>query len=617
VSRDPTANEAYVALRNALLAMQDDASALLSVLSSVSDGGESFVATAYYELRRALVQGRLQEAETVGKLIGSVLDAKHETAGGAEDEFATNRLHHDAMRWLVDGIGAVLSQDAQAGIRHLERLTEAVYCDDSLQWVAWHWMSRAAIDTGDLALAKSAAESALGLAQGIDGLARGTALCTIAEAELLRDETDAARAHLTEATAVFDATGDRRGTAMAGLTLARVLHRIGREEEAVVAAREAQASDPDWEEPVVFLVERALMRGELAAAEQALAGFGDLDGAPPELARQQRLVEGVRDGVAPLPTVSAYLRLREQPPREADLPALETLWHECPVFFPLRELLAWNLLKLGKDGAAAEHFEALAGQDLDPEVRASVLLGLGCVASHKAGHRQSAARLHAATAASASMPARAAAPAPPAGPTRPATSPGGNVRQSHNKDTGSHPVVTTPSGGPKAVFTGDLQLLAVPDLLEFLKSSRRTGTLVITSERGIGAVHMRDGRITGAASPGSRNMGDLLIEMGRVNEEQLREAAAYQRAEGKEKLLGTILVERGLVDTAALEGALVRQIKGAITELVEWTAGRFAFEPDKQRQRESDDVSVELDTEGVLLDVLRELDERNRDAAEA
>ena len=103
--------------------------------------------------------------------------------------------------------------------------------------------------------------------------------------------------------------------------------------------------------------------------------------------------------------------------------------------------------------------------------------------------------------------------------------------------------------------------------------------------------------------------------MGRVNAEQLRGAAEYQRAEGKDKLLGTILIERGLVDAEALEGVLVKQIKGAITELVEWTAGRFAFEPDKQRQRDSDDVSVELDTEGVLLDVLRELDERNRDAA--
>ena len=51
-----------------------------------------------------------------------------------------------------------------------------------------------------------------------------------------------------------------------------------------------------------------------------------------------------------------------------------------------------------------------------------------------------------------------------------------------------------PKVQPKAVFTGDLQLFAVPDLLDFLESSRRTGTLVITSEEGIGAVYLHQGR---------------------------------------------------------------------------------------------------------------------------
>ena len=58
------------------------------------------------------------------------------------------------------------------------------------------------------------------------------------------------------------------------------------------------------------------------------------------------------------------------------------------------------------------------------------------------------------------------------------------------------------------------------------------------------------------------------------------------------------------------------QIKGAILEMVGWTSGRFAFEPDKRGQSDESEVEVELDTQQVLLDVLRELDEMNRDAAE-
>jgi hypothetical protein len=166
--------------------------------------------------------------------------------------------------------------------------------------------------------------------------------------------------------------------------------------------------------------------------------------------------------------------------------------------------------------------------------------------------------------------------------------------------------------GSKAVFTGDLQLFAVSDLLVFLKSSRRTGTLVITSERGIGAIHLRRGMITGSASPHGAKVGDLLLRSGIVSRTQLQSAAVYQRSEGKDRLLGAILVERGMLEESALQKVLVRQIKDALSELVAWTAGRFAFEPDQQAQVESDLELVELDAEEVLLDVLREIDEKNR-----
>ena len=156
----------------------------------------------------------------------------------------------------------------------------------------------------------------------------------------------------------------------------------------------------------------------------------------------------------------------------------------------------------------------------------------------------------------------------------------------------------------------------MPDLLEFLRSSRRTGTLVITSSGGIGAVHMRQGMITGAASPNSKNMGQILQESGSVTTEQLKEAAEFQRANSPNRLLGSILVERKIVDREALQKALIRQIKGAVLEMVQWKSGRFAFEPDKRGQVDEADVEVELDTQAVLLDVLRELDEANRDQFE-
>lgn len=128
--------------------------------------------------------------------------------------------------------------------------------------------------------------------------------------------------------------------------------------------------------------------------------------------------------------------------------------------------------------------------DLEPSLKTSVALGLACIASSK--HQGPAAK---AKAASASFP-----PAMKQSDTResPAVSPG----QTMPPDGPA-----TGRASPDVAFVGDLQLFALPDLLDFLQSSRRSGTLVITSDVGTMAVHLARGSITGAASPGATSLG--------------------------------------------------------------------------------------------------------------
>jgi tetratricopeptide (TPR) repeat protein len=659
--RDPTSSESYIALRNALVAIQSDSSAILSILSSLSDSGKGWVETAYHDLRQCLVQGRLQEAESQGKLIGVVLDVQEQ---GSRDEFAENRLHRESMQWLLDGIGAILAQDNLTGMKHLEQLTEAVYCNESLQWVAWLWMARAATDEGNLPRARDSARAALERARSLDPQARGNTLCSIAEIEFLGEEVPQALEHLSSAIATFEEIGDQRGMATASLSLARMLVRLDREGEGIEAAHRARRADPDWDEPAIFLSQRVLLKGQLAEAKSQLTAFDDQRSLSPDIRRQERLIEYVRTGVISITLAGESLRIKDRPPSKDELGSLRKLWIEQPRFVEVRELLAWNLVKLGEEEEASQHFEDMSEQCLEPEIHASVLLGLGCLANRRFGHRQSAARVRAA--ADASPPIlrppekpKGAPPRPPAprgpgtiqtrGPenegtktqqlpaARPDTKPMRSdelleqsamvmeleaehleaeldrvemVRPSHGTG-GANPAVS--SSGPKAVFTGDLQLFAVPDLLEFMKSSRRTGTLVITSEGGIGAVHLRQGMVTGAASPQCTNIGDRLLQSGALSEAQLKQAAAFQQQNCPDRLLGSILVEQGLVDPTSLKKTLVEQIKGAIFEMVGWQSGRFAFEPDKRNQVDRDvEIDIELDTQELLLDVLRVFDEQNR-----
>ena len=609
--RDFSASESYLALRNALFAIQDDASAVFSLISSLSDNAVGWMKMAEQELRQTLVQGRLQDAERIGHLIGVVLHIQEQSS---VDELAENRIHSEGMQLVIDGIGAILAQDNLAGITHLERLTEAVYCSPSLQWVAWIWTARASADDGNMALAKMALEVALNLAQTIDLQAQGATLCTAGEIEFLFGELDLARKHLTEAAAAFEQIKDRRGTAAASLTLARMLIRLDHEADGLQVARQAQKADPDWDEPMVFLSQQALLKGHLDEAEKVLRPFNETGPRSPDLNRQWRILKDVRERKVSLATVAQYLRLKEQPPTEENLAEIRALWTEHQGFLPLHELMGWNLIKMGHEDEAALHFEALAEQDLDPETQASVLLGLGCLANRRFGHRQSAARV------------RAAASALPASLRVPEKSRGLAQEDAREEEvlieidpvhlipepsTASYSA--PPAARPKAAFNGDLQLFSVPDLLGFLKSSRRTGTLVITSKNGIGAIHLRQGMITGAASPNSANIGDLLFEKGIVSKEKLKAAADFQQSDSPGQLLGAILVRDGLVDRQTLAKVLVEQIKRALFEVVGWTSGRFAFEPDKRSQVENDsEITVELDTEEMLLDVVRQRDEQNR-----
>jgi hypothetical protein len=715
--KDDTAFETYRALRSALLDLKDDPSAVMSVLASQPDGGESWFRAAYGELRQALVEGRVTEAEMVGHLLGVVLDIKEE---GSQDELADNSIHKEAMRALLDGISSIQSQDNEKGIGRLAAVTEAVYCNDSLRWVAWIWTARAAAADGDVPLARRAAGQALRMSDGIDRQARAVSLTTVSEIDYQAGEALDALERMAEAVAVFEEIEDQRGTVEATLNLARMLVGTDREEDGLKAAYHVHDRYPDLEEPVVFLSQRALQRGLVDEATRLIQPFCQPAPESPEMKLQAYLLDSVRRGALRLEVVAAYLDLRERPPSTEAVLKLEGLVQANPTFPALHELLAWHLARLGRDEEARAHFQALAASPLDRDIQTSALLGLGWLASRRSRKLQPSARVRAAASAGYPTvkpgPAFAPIPAPVAPPPYPAPDeeedlsvelsieaepadeslaeyvakrptaprltfePGPDdmgvwpVTNALGDSALSHPAVPGAAAGakaagpvttgeditaairaaqalhradespapaslpqaapplaaqtqpippatkyrgggysPKAAFTGSLQMFAVPDLLEFLRSSRRTGTLVITSEAGIGAVHLYRGMLTGAASPNTANLGDILLKRGLLTRERLSAATEDQKADSLGRLLGAILVERGFISTQDLQTALGEQIRSAILEMVAWTFGRFAFEPDKRDQSELDsEIAVQLDTQAVLLDALREFDERQR-----
>jgi hypothetical protein len=544
-------------------------------------------ADAWAALRRTLGRGQLSEA----------VSRQHELAGAARPGRAGSEpVHPDAcertVRALLQGIGSVMAGDGPGGARILADLAAPSQKNLSFRWIALQWSTRAALKSGAIPAARAHVQEALTVARDLDIDAR--ALSQWTAAEVLAHDSDPTRAlaWLGESRNRFERVGDRWGIGQTWLSQARVLTAAKREGEAAESARRAAELLPDSDEPAVVLARLALSRDDLAAAEELLLPFRSQSAE-----RIRALIEAIRAGTVTREDASELLREQEAPASGRALRALERIAKAAPRLPQAREVLAWTLLKLSRYEEADALFRGLLSHPLSPADRASVTLGLGCIANAR---RSNGAGPHVSA-----VVAAAASPGEVASDDLPPLPP---LSQSAILARGSV------GAAADAVFSGQLSSFAIPDLLEFLRSARRTGLLVCSSASGIGALRFRDGRITSGASPGAPSLGELLVGAGKLSAQALRALAAVH-GEVPDGALGEHVVRESLADAASVREAVERQIGVVVRELVHWKDGEFAFNRDPDGAAEPKATSVALDPQAVLLEALTEMDEAARDAA--
>jgi hypothetical protein len=134
----------------------------------------------------------------------------------------------------------------------------------------------------------------------------------------------------------------------------------------------------------------------------------------------------------------------------------------------------------------------------------------------------------------------------------------------------------------ESVFSGDLGEFGLPELLEFLRVARRSGTLLCEGPEGVGALRLRKGNIARAASSRGESPAH-------------RAATADSMKADLDEIRPTSREE------------VEQQAKAVVAELVGWTCGQFRFEP--VVADDADDSRFEADAQCVLLEVLKQLDE--------
>ncbi|HKQ59676.1 MAG TPA: DUF4388 domain-containing protein, partial [Candidatus Polarisedimenticolaceae bacterium] len=156
---------------------------------------------------------------------------------------------------------------------------------------------------------------------------------------------------------------------------------------------------------------------------------------------------------------------------------------------------------------------------------------------------------------------------------------------------------------------GTLRTMSLPDLLQWLGNSSKTGTLAVERNKIRKCIVMDEGKIVGCSSddPPER-LGQYLLSQGRISEEQLR--GALLRQERTRKYLGSILVELGFLTAEDLMAHLESKAEETIYSLFEWDDAIFRFR--EELDGEVHTFPVSLRVEDVLLRGLRRYDEVQR-----
>jgi hypothetical protein len=165
----------------------------------------------------------------------------------------------------------------------------------------------------------------------------------------------------------------------------------------------------------------------------------------------------------------------------------------------------------------------------------------------------------------------------------------------------------TVGGGP--AFAGDLEEFALPDLLEFLRNSHRTGLLVCSTITGTGTVQLSRGMIIAADSPNALDLREQLLTSAEIAPEQRQVLAALPAEYFGDDMIESVLVSRDLVPRDEVERARVARIYSAFREMVGWTSGRFSFDPAVPIVT---NPALALSAQSILMQIYQEQDEQDR-----
>ncbi len=153
---------------------------------------------------------------------------------------------------------------------------------------------------------------------------------------------------------------------------------------------------------------------------------------------------------------------------------------------------------------------------------------------------------------------------------------------------------------------GTLNTMSVSDLLQFLASGRKTGTLKLGRGSIVKHIYLEDGVIVGSSSNDPKEyLGQVLLHYGKIDETQLQTAMEIQRQSGDK--LGVILSSRGFVSQPDVIEVLRTRTLEIIYDLFIWEEAHFEFFDGEVLP--NDLIRIQVQVTSVIMDGIYRIDE--------
>lgn len=160
-------------------------------------------------------------------------------------------------------------------------------------------------------------------------------------------------------------------------------------------------------------------------------------------------------------------------------------------------------------------------------------------------------------------------------------------------------------------ISGNIKTMALAELLQWLATGQKTGTLVIDKgdDKVVKRVFFDGGDIISSASTDPKEyLGRFLVSHGYLTEDAINAAVARQKEEGK--LLGQILIDMGSMSEEDLTQMLHLKAEETIYDIFTWPQGAFEFLDGELPEKHM--LRIKVDVQWIVLEGTRRKDEWDR-----